>query len=296
MLTINGYIGRFAPSPTGPLHFGSLVAAIAGYIDARANNGRWLLRIEDLDPPRESSTAAAEIIKQLQTFQLEWDAQPLFQSQRLDAYQAALKQLATADYVYHCHCTRRSVTPVYGGTCRLKQSTIRPAAIRLRAGDKTIHTNDRILGKQSWNLEHDVGDFIIKRKDGRFAYQLAVVIDDHFQQVTQILRGSDLLYSTPRQIQVAACLGIKQVEYAHFPVILGSDGHKLSKQAHARSITNEDPITLLNLALSALGQPLHERSGLAKMLNQAIQSWQLEKIPKVLDIPLASLKSSNRQK
>ncbi|MEX2489670.1 MAG: tRNA glutamyl-Q(34) synthetase GluQRS, partial [Pseudomonadales bacterium] len=225
------YVGRFAPSPTGPLHFGSLVAALASYLDARHHNGLWLLRIEDLDPPRESPDAPQQIMSQLKGFGMHWDGEVLYQSDRLDAYQQALDQLRAENLVYPCTCTRKMVGTIYNGRCRKNDFNINaPYAIRLVIGDMVISFKDRVMGPLYYHLDKDVGDFIIKRKDGLFAYQLAVAVDDAFQQVTHVVRGADLLDSTPRQIAVCRQLNLIEPSYTHVPVITGKDGSKLSKQ------------------------------------------------------------------
>ncbi|MEO2177495.1 MAG: tRNA glutamyl-Q(34) synthetase GluQRS, partial [bacterium] len=255
MSSVKQYVGRFAPSPTGPLHLGSLVAALASYLDARANNGLWLLRIEDLDPPRESLTAPGKIVTQLHSFGLHWDGELLYQSSRLDAYAEAFDRLTESGYVFPCTCSRKAVQGVYSGTCRGRQHVTGPSASRLLTEDRQIHFTDLIQEYQSWNLEKEIGDFIIKRKDGLFAYQLAVVVDDEYQGVNHVVRGSDLLDSTPRQIYLAEILGFRAMTFAHFPVVLGPDGHKLSKQAHAKPVTTENRAEVFNLALQALNQP-----------------------------------------
>ncbi len=285
MRNVNNIVGRFAPSPTGPLHFGSLVAALASFLDTRANQGTWLLRIEDLDPPRESESAPAKIMKQLHSFGMDWDAPPMFQSTRLDAYSEALARLSEAGHTFLCTCTRKATRGVYPGTCRDKQHTDQASAIRVLTTATSIHFDDQILGPRAYNMEQEIGDFIIKRKDGLFAYQLAVVVDDHFQQVDRIIRGNDLLDSTPRQIFLNRCLNYPSPSFAHFPVVLGDDGQKLSKQAHAAPVTSEDSATVLATALKALGQRPVDRNPIGKMLDQAIRQWALDQIPRQLTIP-----------
>ncbi|MEX2326681.1 MAG: tRNA glutamyl-Q(34) synthetase GluQRS, partial [Pseudomonadales bacterium] len=236
------YAGRFAPSPTGPLHFGSLVAALASFLDARRANGRWLLRIEDLDPPRESATAASEIIKQLKAFGLLWDDEILYQSTRLEAYQSALDTLIEKKLVYPCTCPRRSYKGLYPGRCRARKfnDTKDEFAIRLKVNGTGIEIEDRLIGKCSWLPGKSFSDFIIKRKDGLFAYQLAVVVDDAYQGITDIVRGSDLLDSTPNQIYLGQILAYPDIRYCHIPVILGEDGTKLSKQTGAEPVDGRD--------------------------------------------------------
>ncbi|MFT7686475.1 MAG: glutamyl-Q tRNA(Asp) synthetase [Candidatus Azotimanducaceae bacterium] len=289
MKAINTYIGRFAPSPTGQLHFGSLVAALASYLDARSNHGQWLLRIEDLDPPRESASAPEEIISQLTHFGFVWDGDVLFQSARLDAYQTSLDQLTMQKLCYPCICSRKAYGKTYPNTCRNRPPSTKPFATRLVTQDAAIRMHDSILGDQTWYLQKESGDFIIKRKDGLFAYQLAVVVDDAYQQVTHIIRGSDLLDSTPKQEYIRQCLALPFIQHAHIPVILGSDGNKLSKQANAEPISQSDSAQTLNLALKALGQTTIPAKTTSMMMQQAIESWQIDKIPKVAGLMLSKL-------
>jgi len=280
---MSSYVGRFAPSPTGPLHFGSLVAALASYLDARSNLGTWLLRIEDLDPPREISSAPDEIIRQLQYFGFVWDGDILFQSTRLSAYEDALTKLE--DKRYCCTCSRKSFDKVYPGTCRNQSPSSAPYAIRLQVPDKESGFEDAILGKQSWSMTRDIGDFIIKRKDGLFA----VVVDDDFQSVNTIVRGSDLLDSTPRQNILREYLNLSQIQYAHFPVLVGVDGRKLSKQAHAPAVLTEDRAQIFNLALKALGQKTLSLNSASSMMEQAINNWTIDSVPKKMDLALNRL-------
>ena len=289
MSAVQPYVGRFAPSPSGPLHFGSLVAALAAYLDARANKGKWLLRIEDLDPPRESPTAATEIINQLHSFGFDWDEIPLYQSTRLDAYAETHQKLTDAGMVYQCICSRKSIPSIYGGTCRNRQLDVAPSAIRLLTPDAVIAFEDQILGRRSFDMRRDIGDFIIKRKDGLFAYQLAVVVDDQYQGITHVIRGSDLLDSTPRQICLQQYLNFRPVFYAHFPVILGNDGHKLSKQTNATPITTEDPPTVIKFALRALGQMPVKQTRPGLMLRAAVNQWSLKSVPAQLNLKYSGL-------
>lgn len=279
------YVGRFAPSPTGPLHYGSLVAAVASYLDARHNNGKWLLRIEDLDPPRESSEAPAEIMRQLEAYGLHWDGEVLFQSTRLPAYRDALASLYESTFC--CDCSRKTTPPVYPGTCRerrLSGDTGNPIAIRLRVPDKTVTINDLVCGHQVWDLEQEVGDFIIRRKDNLFAYQLAVVVDDIFQQVTHIIRGRDLLDSTPRQLAVYQALGQQAPTYAHLPIVVDDHRVKLSKQAHAQPISTVDPLAVLKTVLDQLGQPEPSADTVPALLDEAIQNWDIQAITKSAEL------------
>lgn len=279
--------GRFAPSPTGPLHFGSFVAALASFLDARHRNGTWLLRIEDLDPPRESPTAAGEIIDQLRALGLTWDGDVLYQSDRLDAYRDALDTLLDRGCIYPCTCNRKEVGPVYDGKCRHNSFDIeQPFAVRLMLGDDDVVVDDRVMSECRWNLARDVGDFIIKRKDGLFAYQLAVVIDDAFQGITDVVRGVDLLDSTPRQVALGKMLNLPDLTYAHIPVIVDRDGQKLSKQTHAAPVDTHDPIDLLRRGLKVLGQPVPpSSSSLVATMERAVANWDIKQVPGTRAIP-----------
>lgn len=287
------YIGRFAPSPTGPLHFGSLIAAVASYLDAKAHRGLWLLRIEDLDPPREVEGAATAIQNQLAKLGLEWDGDVLFQSARLNAYEHFLNKLMAAKHCFYCNCTRarmQSLGAVYDGHCRSHQKLPKdssPAAIRVAVSDQTIHFNDRIQGGYQQNLLAEVGDFVVRRKDKLFAYQLAVVADDHFQGITDIVRGHDLIDSTPRQIYLQQLLGFRSPSYAHFPVAANKDGDKLSKQHHAQAIELKNPAAALTSAMEFLGlKPPAELAGESAptVLKWGIANWDVHSIPKLATI------------
>ena len=287
MNTENVYVGRFAPSPTGPLHFGSLVAALASYLDARHNNGRWLVRIEDLDPPRESKAAPGIILGQLKRFGLVWDGDVIFQSSRLPAYSEALDQLRDMELLFPCVCSRKQTPPVYDGRCRhLSFEETRDYAVRLRVIDDTVHWRDRIAGDQRWHLGKDVGDFIIKRRDGLFAYHLAVVVDDGFQGITHVVRGNDLLDSTPKHIYLQHCLGLTVPDWCHFPVVTGRDGKKLSKQSHAMAVDTDHPLPQLKQALSVLSQPVAEpASSVDELLGAAIRNWDITRIQHQQGVP-----------
>ena len=264
------YIGRFAPSPTGPLHFGSLVAAVASYCDARHNQGKWLLRMEDLDKPREMAGAADDILRTLQGFGFEWDGEVIYQSQRSDIYQAALQKLQKLKLVYPCSCSRKEIADssilmgiegaIYPRLCypqcflKYVEHTSTHAAYRAVVLDKNIRFLDAIQGEIVQNLVRDIGDFIIKRADGLFAYQLAVVVDDAEQNITHIVRGADLLGSTPRQIYLQQLLGLTTPNYAHVPVAVNAQGEKLSKQTLAQPISINAAAQQLFNALSFLGQ------------------------------------------
>lgn len=265
------YVGRFAPSPTGPLHFGSLVAAVGSYLDARAAGGRWLLRIEDVDTERSVPGAESLILSTLETYGFCWDGPWLRQTDRLDAYAEALHTLCLAGHAFPCACSRseieRAATAravdggmVYPGTCRRGLPVGRQArAWRVRVpspGGDEIAFIDRRLGRIAQTLSHDVGDFVLKRADGPFAYQLAVVVDDAFQEVTDVVRGSDLVDSTPRQIYLQRCLGVRTPRYLHLPLALDPSGQKLSKQTRATPLDPHEPRPTLLAALRFLGMPL----------------------------------------
>jgi glutamyl-Q tRNA(Asp) synthetase len=257
-------VGRFAPSPTGPLHFGSLVAAVGSYLDARQRGGEWLLRMEDLDPPREVPGAAESILGTMEAFGLHWDGPVLYQSMRHEAYRGALEQLREAGSAFDCGCTRREVSeagvpgadgPIYPGTCRNGLPPGRaPRAVRLLARPGIIEFTDRQRGSIRQDVSREVGDFVIRRADGLYAYQLAVVVDDAFQGITHVVRGVDLLDSTARQIMLQRLLGLPTPRYLHHPLVLTPEGAKLSKQTHAPAVDNEDPVPTLTRALGFLGQ------------------------------------------
>jgi glutamyl-Q tRNA(Asp) synthetase len=289
------YCGRFAPSPTGPLHFGSLLAAIASFLDARAHGGQWLVRIEDLDPPREPAGAADLILRQLESFGLCWDREVLYQSARLPAYAQALQTLQAQERCYSCTCSRpqiRDMGAVYDGHCRHRsQPPTSEYALRVRTDPLVIGIDDSIVGSYSQNIASDCGDFVIRRKDGLFAYQLAVVVDDAFQGITHVIRGADLLDSTPRQIFLQRLLQLPTPVYGHIPLIVDGQGEKLSKQRFAPAIDSADALTLTHAALSALGQrvpPLKDFSDNAAQLEWAIRNWDIQAVPKLATIPQAS--------
>ena len=286
------YIGRFAPSPTGPLHQGSLVAAVASYLDARAAAGRWLVRMEDLDRPRCEPGAADTILRQLDAYGLHWDGDVLVQSQRDDAYAAALETLQAQGAIYPCACTRSQLADaprnregeiIYPGTCRDSlPNGLAARAWRVRVPDVTPRFHDRIHGDLQQNLAREVGDFVVKRADGLFAYQLAVVVDDAFQGITHIVRGADLLWNTPRQIVLQTLLGLPTPAYAHVPLITNAAGQKLSKQTLAPALPERGRGEVLAQALAALGQmPPAELSGAdpAELLTWASAHWHIESVP-----------------
>jgi len=268
------YRGRFAPSPTGPLHFGSLVAALASWLCARHAGGDWLVRIDDTDTPREVPGAATDILATLQAFGLLADAPPLFQSQRLAAYDAAFERLLGGGALFPCWCSRRALGPTGGihrdGCCASARDDGEPAW-RLRVPDDDIHFHDALQGPQRQNLRQQVGDFVIRRADGIYAYHLACVVDDADQQITEVVRGHDLLDSTPRQIWLQRCLGLPTPDYRHLPLVLDADGRKLSKSAQALPVDAGNPLPALRgaasfLALPSTGQADTVQEALANML------------------------------
>jgi glutamyl-Q tRNA(Asp) synthetase len=243
------YRGRFAPSPTGPLHFGSLVTALGSYLDAKAHGGEWLVRIEDLDTPRVVPGAADDILRTLERFGLEWDGPVLYQSSRIEAYEAALEDLRQKGLVFPCGCSRKDVGDRYPGTCRKALHGRRDmVSWRYRVPDETVEFLDRRLGQQRQNVAEYVGDFVLKRADGLFAYQLAVVVDDGYNGITDVVRGEDLLDSTPRQILLQRALGLPQPRYLHLPVVVNSTGQKLSKQTGATALDPDCAEELLEKA------------------------------------------------
>lgn len=273
-------VGRFAPSPTGPLHFGSVVAAVASWLEARAAGGRWLLRIDDLDPPREVGGAADTILRTLAALALEWDGEVVWQSRRGDAYAAALARLARAGASFPCACTRREVgAGPYPGTCRDGLPPGRHGrAVRVRVDAARIVLHDAVQGRSESVLASDCGDFVVRRADGLVAYHLAVVVDDAAAGVTEIVRGVDLLDSTPRQIYLQQLLGLPRPRYAHLPVVLGAHGRKLSKQTGAPPVRPQDAGAALFHALAFLGlAPPLALTGAppAELLAWALPRWRL---------------------
>lgn len=288
------YVGRFAPSPTGPLHAGSLVAALASWLDARAQGGRWLLRIEDIDTPRCVAGADRLIIEQLAACGLQADEAPLWQSTRGAAYQQALDRLLAAGWAYPCSCTRRDIELawqargiarprggelVYPGTCRdgLHGRTARAIRMRTSLGppdeESDIEWHDRRLGMQRQRLCDAVGDFVLKRADGLWAYQLAVVVDDAAQRITHVVRGEDLADNTPRQILLQRALGLPTPIYRHTPLVLGANGEKLSKQNGATALDLRDPLAAVREAARVLGLAV-DASDLGGFLAGAVNAWR----------------------
>jgi glutamyl-Q tRNA(Asp) synthetase len=278
-------VGRFAPSPTGPLHFGSLLTAVASFVHVRANAGRWLLRIEDLDTPRCMPGAVDSILQTLQRHGLWWD-DLTYQHERIALYRHALDQLEAAAHTFVCTCSRSQLhdADVYPGTCRERALAGRGAnSIRLRVPARTVEFIDGIQGRYSQRLDRDVGDFVVFRRDGIFAYQLAVVVDDAAQGITHVLRGADLLDNTPRQILLFELLGATPPIYLHVPVLADRKGHKLSKQTAASAVHNESASDNLVAALELLGQSPPSslcRARPSDVLDWAVEHWDLDSVPR----------------
>jgi glutamyl-Q tRNA(Asp) synthetase len=317
MQSSSQYCGRFAPSPTGPLHFGSLAAAVGSYLDARHHHGTWLVRMEDLDTPRCVPGASDDILRTLEAFGLYWDGEIIYQSRRSAAYEEALQRLKDSGAAYPCCCTRREIAdsalhgidgPVYPGTCRNgvpagregrawrvrtdTSSSVRAEPVealaeltgaarspfdKLRANGSIIEFDDALQGHLIQHLESEIGDFVVKRADCLFAYQLAVVVDDAFQGITHIVRGADLLHSTPRQIYLQRLLGFATPAYMHLPIAVNAQGEKLSKQTLAPAIAADDAVAPLIAVLEFLRQqpPAELRqSSVGEVLGWAVENWQ----------------------
>ncbi len=278
------YIGRFAPSPSGELHFGSLIAALGSYLQARARQGIWRVRIEDIDPPREVPGAAETILRQLEHYGLHWDGEVLWQSQRHDAYREALAWLQQHNQSYYCTCTRariQSVGGIYDGHCRNLHQPTEHAAVRLRQQHPVVSFYDNLRGEIHADARLAREDFIIHRRDGLFAYNLAVVVDDHFQGITEIVRGADLIEPTVRQISLYQQFGWQPPEYVHLPLACNEHGDKLSKQNHAPALPEGDPRPVIINALCFLHQPVingWRDLNVEQLLRQAILNWSLKRV------------------
>jgi len=275
------YVGRFAPSPTGELHFGSLVAAVGSFLQARHQHGTWLVRIDDLDPPRVVPGSAQRILDDLARFGMRSDRPVQFQSRRDRAYTFAIEQLTREGQLFACACTRSELPPgPYPGTCRNGlQAGIEGRSLRVRVQDTPIAFNDRVRGTVTENLALTSGDFIVKRADGLPAYQLAVVIDDAWQGVTEVVRGADLLDSTPRQIHLQQLLGLPQPAYMHLPVVLDEAGRKLSKRFGADPVSEQSTLEALGAALGFLGHEPPPHRDLEQRWAWALAHWDVSRIP-----------------
>ncbi|MCK4951725.1 MAG: tRNA glutamyl-Q(34) synthetase GluQRS [Gammaproteobacteria bacterium] len=304
------YRGRFAPSPTGPLHFGSLIAAVGSYLQARSQQGTWLVRIEDLDPPREIPGATSSILTALEAYGLLWDEDVTYQSTRISLYADAIHQLTSAKHTYPCTCSRKDIqeshqnqnlsqqsnstnnesksNAIYPRTCRsTPANTNKPHAIRLKTDNQPISFEDKIQGRFEQRLERKVGDFVILRSDGLFSYQIAVVVDDAEQKITEVVRGSDLLNNTPRQLYLQQLLNLETPNYIHLPIVVNQQGEKLSKQTFAEALDLTNPVATLWRTLDFLGQqPPDElqEADLSSFWGWAIQHWDTEKISRVPSI------------
>ncbi|WP_028772079.1 tRNA glutamyl-Q(34) synthetase GluQRS [Shewanella waksmanii] len=291
-MQVPAYIGRFAPSPSGPLHFGSLIAALGSFLRAKSQQGKWLVRIEDIDPPREVAGAADGILRTLESYGLHWDDSVFYQSLRLDAYQHQLDVLLNHDLAYYCQCTRKQIQAMgglYDGRCGQRNTAHSHGAIRVRNQTQSDHFDDRHMGMIRVDNHFAKEDFIIKRRDGLYAYQLAVVMDDIEQGVTEVVRGCDLLTSTVRQIDLFTLFDKPVPSWLHLPLLCAEPGRKLSKQNHAPAIDNHAPQASINAALQVLGQPpVDTHSDVTVMLQQAVAQFNLAAVPKQQEIVLAT--------
>ncbi len=283
MDTVNdAYVGRFAPTPSGPLHIGSIIAALASYLDARYNKGKWLLRIEDIDTPRVRAGAGRKIIDTLEILGLEWDGAIVYQSDRFEYYRQALSALAEADLLYRCSCPRKITRgKPYPGTCRMRTvQQEKPHSLRVKTPHRPIAFDDAIQGRRTARLDELTGDFILRRSDGLIAYNLAVVVDDAAQDITHIVRGADLLDTTFNQVYLQSVLSLPSPAYAHHPVVVDASGNKISKQDGATDVlAGVSPETVLLRALHFLGQapdPELAQAGKREILDWAINHWKLD--------------------
>ncbi|WP_308446002.1 tRNA glutamyl-Q(34) synthetase GluQRS [Alteromonas salexigens] len=299
MSNLHSYTGRFAPSPSGPLHFGSLLAALASYLDARAHHGRWLVRIEDIDAPRCVPGAADDILRTLDTYGLHWQGEVMYQSAQLPRYQAAVDELLASGLAYYCTCTRKMIKAlggVYPGTCRHRHHQgDAPSSIRIMLTEPVQQFDDRIQGTTRINAPHALEDTIIKRRDGLFAYNLVVVLDDHAQQVTHIVRGSDLLDTTATHLSLGRLLGHAPPRYAHIPVASVTPGRKLSKQNHAAALPKDSVTGTLLKAMQLLGLPIDNQLYYGtrdEVLSWAITHWDTKLVPKNGEIIVDSHEST----
>ncbi|EDQ00356.1 tRNA glutamyl-Q(34) synthetase GluQRS [Shewanella benthica] len=282
------YIGRFAPSPSGPLHLGSLVAALGSYLRARSQNGQWLVRIEDIDPPREIAGATDDILRTLEAYGLHWDGDVLYQSDRIYAYQSQIDTLMAQDKAYFCQCSRKQIKAMggtYDGRCGRLTKPHHRGAIRIRNSAGIDRFNDLLMGEIKVDKDFATEDFIIKRSDGLYAYQLAVVMDDALQQITEVTRGSDLLIPTCRQISLFQMFEQTPPTWLHLPLVCTEPGMKLSKQNHAPAIDKAQPQASFNAALAFLGQAqVTPEQKMAKMVTQAVAQFELSLVPNQTEI------------
>jgi len=286
------YRGRFAPSPSGLLHFGSLVAALASFLDAKHNDGKWLVRIEDIDPPREQIGASDKILKTLEAYHLHWDEDVLYQSKQSDLYTEVIQNLFANDLAYYCQCTRAQIKKlggIYQGHCKNLDLPSNDSAIRLVNNTPVSEFFDKIQGHVKCDEALAREDFTIFRKDGLFAYQLAVTVDDIFQGITHVVRGCDLLEPTARQLSFFSALKVSAPQYSHIPLAITEQGYKLSKQNKAPAIDNKNPVPSIISALNFLGQQPPKallESTCEEVIGWAIKYWSIDAVPKVKEITL----------
>ena len=286
-------IGRFAPTPSGPLHFGSLVSALASYCQAKSQQGQWLMRIEDVDTPRVVDGSARQILNHLEDFGFEWDGEIIYQSDQFERYETAVRQLLEQGNAYFCQCSRRGLRQakarsgplglIYPGTCRTSQLDKQNHSIRINT-ESTGETGytDRLFGQVKINVSDQIGDFVIRRADSIYAYHLAVVMDDELQGVNQVVRGADLLEATCVHLYLQHLLGFKPPDYLHVPLVRNDNGDKLSKQTGATALDTSQAATLLVDALRVLGQPIErglDRATAREVIEQAVRSWDYRRIP-----------------
>lgn len=292
-MSTSSYIGRYAPSPTGPLHFGTLVAAVGSYLQAKSRQGRWLMRIEDVDTTRSVAGAADDMLRTFEAFGFEWDGEVIYQSLRTEHYEQALAALTKKKLVYPCTCSRKQIADgiiegspvgIYNGKCRFRTLPLNEEhALRIHVNDIAITFEDQVMGRHSQQLNTECGDFVIKRRDGLFAYQLAVVADDALQGITEVVRGTDLLDSTPRQIYLQQQLGYAQPDYLHLPLVIDENQQKLGKSTGGTALDKSQPVKSLFAALEHLGQqpPSElETAELNSLWQWAIKHWNIYNIPK----------------
>lgn len=286
------YRGRFAPTPSGPLHFGSVIAALGSYLQAKSKQGKWLVRIDDVDIGRSIAGADKIILQQLEQLGLFWDEEVVYQSKRSNHYQAALEKLESINSTFACYCTRKEIANrVYPGTCRKSIKSGRTRySIRIKTNNSPIEIKDLLQGQYSQQLQSETGDFIIKRADGYFAYHLATVIDDAEQNITEVVRGLDLLDSTLRQVYLQKQLGLPTPRYLHLPVAIDSSGKKISKSDNAQAITAKNNISTLFNALTFLGfSPLKQlmQTDVESILNWGVANWNITQLPREKEITVS---------
>ena len=289
-ITLPSYTGRFAPSPSGPLHFGSLIAAVGSYLQAKSQHGQWLVRMEDIDTPRMVPGSDTDILRTLEQFGLQWDGTVLYQSQRLERYQQIVEQLKQQHLVYGCQCSRKQISDdggIYHGRCATLNLNTGSLAWRLKSHTVAGQFTDLIFGQQQIPAELAQEDYIIKRRDGLFAYQLVVVVDDIDQGITEVIRGADLLSMTPRQQALCTLLGAAPPRYGHLPLAVLKPGFKLSKQNHAAAISQWPQAQVMSKVLHFLGHPPPaeiDQAPVTEQLSWAINHWQLGKVPLQMEI------------